>query len=107
MAKLPPLPINSVQYGLIKRSKTLPDAENYYRQHLSKLSRPNAEGWANALCPIHGDRNPSLMVNLHIGCFKCMACGASGSNIAIHKKQPMCRFTISDYRTAFNALVSK
>jgi len=51
MAKLPPLPINSVQYGLIKRFKALPDAENYYRQHLSKLSRPNAEGWANAYAP--------------------------------------------------------
>ena len=67
MAKLPPLAINNVQYGLVKRFKALPDAENYYRQHLSKLSRPNAEGWANALCPIHGDRNNSLMVNLRIG----------------------------------------
>lgn len=103
MAKLPPLSVNSVHYGLVKRFKSLPDAENYYRQHLSKLSRPNAEGWANALCPIHGDRNPSLMVNLHKGCFKCMACGASGSNIAAFHAA----LTNTDYRTAFNALVSK
>ena len=103
MAKLPPLPITSVQYGLITRFKALPDAESYYRQHLSKLSKPNAAGWANALCPIHGDRNPSLMVNLHIGCFKCMACGASGSNIAAVQAA----LTNPAYRTAFNALESK
>ena len=103
MAKLPPLPANKVCYGRVQRFKALPDAENYYRQHLSKLSRPNAEGWANALCPIHGDRNNSLMVNLRIGCFKCMACGASGSNIAAFHAS----LTNTDYRTAFNALVSK
>ena len=103
MAKLPPLSVNSVHYGLVKRFKSLPNAESYYRQHLSKLSKPNAAGWANALCPIHGDRKPSLMVNLHIGCFKCMACGASGSNIAAFHAA----LTNTAYRTAFNALASK
>ena len=103
MAKLPPLSVNSVHYGLVKRFKSLPDAESYYRQHLSKLSQPNAAGWAKALCPIHGDRNPSLMVNLHKGCFKCMACCVSGSDIAAFHAA----LTNTDYRTAFNALVSK
>ena len=59
-------------------------------------------GWAKCFMPIHGDRNNSLMVNLRIGCFKCMACGASGSNIAAFHA-----LTNTDYRTAFNALVSK
>lgn len=102
MAKLPPLPASQVRYGRVQRHRTLPDTATYYRQHLTKLSNPNGNGWANALCPLHGDNNPSLMVNLDKGCFKCMACHKSGSNIAAFHAE----LTGTDYRTAFNALTS-
>lgn len=31
------------------------------------------------LCPIHGERRPSLRVNLEKGVFFCQACGAKGT----------------------------
>lgn len=33
-----------------------------------------------ALCPFHDDRNPSFAMHTETGAFRCMACGASGSD---------------------------
>jgi DNA primase len=37
--------------------------------------------------PFHDDTNPSLSINLNIGCFNCFACGTKGGDlIAFHMK---------------------
>ena len=43
--------------------------------------------WSMILCPFHDDTNPSLGINLNIGCFNCFACGTKGGDlIAFHMK---------------------
>jgi DNA primase len=37
--------------------------------------------WRSALCPFHGDHNPSLRINVQTGGFRCMACGAKGRDV--------------------------
>ena len=59
----------------------LPLPADYYSQNLLSLKKPNADGWAFALCPLHGDTAPSLRVNVFTGAFKCMACGAHGGDV--------------------------
>jgi CHC2 zinc finger len=59
----------------------LPKPADYFSRYLPSLKKPNAEGWAFALCPFHADSTPSLRVNLLSGGFKCMACGEHGSDV--------------------------
>lgn len=68
--------------GLSKFNRArLPLPTDYYGQNLLSLKKPNADGWAFALCPLHGDTAPSLRVNVLTGAFKCMACGANGGDV--------------------------
>ncbi len=62
----------------------LPNPAEYYGQHLKSVKKPNAEGWAFALCPFHADSTPSLRVNILTGAYKCMACVAHGDVLAFH-----------------------
>lgn len=66
----------------------LPDPATYYAQHLAKLSRPNAEGWAQARCPFHEDRDASLSVQLGSpkGGWKCFAGCGSGDLVSFHMR---------------------
>ncbi|MFM0321102.1 CHC2 zinc finger domain-containing protein [Caballeronia glebae] len=43
-------------------------------------SRPNASGYAQACCPIHGERTPSLSIHLTRGNWRCFACGETGGD---------------------------
>lgn len=62
------------------------DPADYYMSELGKL-RVRGE-WADAVCPFHSDKSPSLSVNLRHGAFKCHACGASGGDvIAFHMRR--------------------
>lgn len=58
----------------------LPDPAQYYAAQLTTL-RVGSNDWAQARCPFHRDRNPSLAVNLRHGGFLCFACGASGGDV--------------------------
>jgi CHC2 zinc finger len=74
----------------------LPIPAEFYRGELRRLQRPNARGWARALCPFHPDHNPSFVVNLRSGGFHCFACLSSGGNLIDFV---MLRYTV-DFRTA-------
>ena len=57
----------------------LPIAHVYYAQEGIELR--GAGEWRDALCPFHDDRRPSLRVKHDSGAFRCMACGARGSDV--------------------------
>ena len=64
----------------------LPDCENYYREHIDRLSGPNGNGFARGLCPFHDDHNPSLIVSVTgRGLWKCFACGERGDLVRFHE----------------------
>ena len=68
-----------------KFNKTLlPSAMAYYtREGLKLVGRGD---WRSALCPFHGDKHPSLRVNIHTGGFRCMVCDARGGDVlAFHR----------------------
>lgn len=44
-------------------------------------TRPNASGYAQLCCPIHGERTPSLSIHLVRGNWRCFACGESGGDV--------------------------
>lgn len=60
------------------------DPEGYYRSVLTWKGKPTAQGWILVVCPLHGDTNPSLSVNLHHGGFHCFGCGEKGDLIKFH-----------------------
>ena len=44
-----------------------------------RLSRPDSAGWADGLCPIHEERNPSFSINVLHGGWVCRSqCGSGG-----------------------------
>jgi hypothetical protein len=63
-----------VNSGRFDRSR-LPAAIAYFteREQLRLFGRGV---WRSAHCPLHDDLQPSLRVNLDVGAFRCMACGA-------------------------------
>jgi DNA primase len=64
-----------------------------------KLSKSGK--WRQALCPFHGEQNPSFSCN-DDGAYRCFACGASGSSIMdFHKAH----FKM-DFKEALTDLVS-
>jgi hypothetical protein len=67
------------------RRDLLPDPTDYYPKHLDQL---HVRGdWANACCPFHQDRNPSLSVSLTHGGFICHGCGVRGGDVlAFHMR---------------------
>ncbi len=63
------------------------DPERYYRaMGVEGKGKPNGNGWILALCPLHGDNDPSLSINLKHGGFSCFGCGEKGDLIAFHAK---------------------
>ncbi len=63
------------------------DPERYYRaMGVEDKGKPNGNGWILALCPLHGDNDPSLSINLKHGGFSCFGCGEKGDLIAFHAK---------------------
>lgn len=63
------------------------DPERYYRaMGIEFKGKVNSNGWILALCPLHGDKDPSLSINLKHGGFKCFGCGEQGDLIAFHAK---------------------
>ena len=65
----------------------LPDPAHYYGQHVAKLGKPNAAGWAQGTCPLHDDRNASLSVNLHSGGWRCFAGCGGGDLVGFHMRR--------------------
>ena len=57
------------------------DPEGVYRAAL-----PSLKGWILAVCPFHGDTDPSLSINLKHGGFHCFGCGEKGDLISFHAK---------------------
>ena len=74
------------------------DPELYYRaMGVEFKGKTNSNGWILALCPLHGDKDPSLSINLKHGGFKCFGCGEKGDLIAFHAK--LNRMTFQDAMT--------
>jgi len=72
----------------------LPNPLLYYRQELPSLVMHGE--WAQAPCPFHNDRNPSLSVNITSGGFICFACGAKGGDIIdFHRKRYQLGFRLA------------
>jgi hypothetical protein len=80
----------------------LPEPATYFAAHVARLSRPNATGWAQGVCPLHDDRNASLSVNVtHArGGWRCFAGCGSGDLIGFHQ-----RLTGKDFKAAVADLV--
>ncbi|MGI8740198.1 MAG: CHC2 zinc finger domain-containing protein [Gammaproteobacteria bacterium] len=66
------------------RRDLLPEPADYYPQHLGKMHTRGE--WADACCPLHEDKNPSLSVSLTHGGFICRGCGAQGDLLAFHMR---------------------
>lgn len=66
----------------------LPDPAAYYARQLSKVTSPNAEGWAQARCPFHDDKAASLSVHITSprGGWKCFAGCGSGDLVGFHMR---------------------
>lgn len=66
----------------------LPDPTSYYGQNVQRLSRANATGWAQGVCPFHEDRNASLSV--HVACgrghWRCFASCGGGDLVGFHMR---------------------
>ena len=67
------------------RKDWLPTPVTYYREQGLKLIGGGA--WRSALCPFHGDRSPSLRINMVTGAFRCMACEAHGGDVLAYHMQ--------------------
>lgn len=74
------------------------DPAEYYARELKKLHIRGE--WADAVCPLHADSNPSLSVNLKTGGFYCHGCQASGGDVIDFARQ---RYGLG-YREACKAL---
>ncbi|MEO9080038.1 MAG: CHC2 zinc finger domain-containing protein [Rhodanobacter sp.] len=80
----------------------LPDPATYYRQHVQKLGRTNATGWAQGVCPFHEDHNASLSVNLtgERGAWRCFASCGGGDLLGFHQRR-----TGLDFKAAVRDLI--
>ncbi len=59
--------------------------EQYYKaMGVEGKGKANGDGWILAVCPLHGDKDPSLTINLKHGGFHCFGCGAKGDLIRFH-----------------------
>ena len=61
------------------------DKSKFYQDLIPSL-RINGTAEAMGLCPAHGDKNPSLSVNLATGLFHCFACDFRGDVFAFYQK---------------------
>ena len=61
------------------------DPEQYYRaMGVEGKGKASCKGWILAVCPLHGDSDPSLSINLKHGGFQCFGCGEKGDLIKFH-----------------------
>ncbi|MDA8170505.1 MAG: AAA family ATPase [Nitrospiraceae bacterium] len=74
------------------------DIRAYYAGELSTL-KANGNNQAQALCPFHEDKNPSLSINLETGDFHCFGCDKKGSVFDFY----MVRHEV-DFKAALEAL---
>lgn len=51
---------------------------SFYRHFIPSI-KPGSNGSAQALCPFHRDKTPSMSIQKSTGLFHCHACGAEGS----------------------------
>ena len=66
----------------------LPEPAVYYGQHVLKLGKPNAAGWAQGICQFHDDHNQSLSVCTtggHGG-WRCFAGCGGGDLVTFHSR---------------------
>ncbi len=67
--------------------KAAMDPEGFYRSALPDMKgKLTVQGWILAVCPFHGDSDPSLSVNMQHGGFHCFGCGEKGDLISFHAK---------------------
>jgi hypothetical protein len=80
----------------------LPAPATYYGQHVAKLGKPNATGWAQGVCPFHDDHNKSLSVCLvgERGGWRCFAACGGGDLVGFHQRR-----TGLDFRAAVRDLI--
>src|SRR5690349_16592224 len=80
----------------------LPDPATYYGQHVAKLGKPNATGWAQGICPLHDDHSCSLSVHLagERGHWRCFAGCGGGDLVGFHQ-----RVTGKDFKGAVRDLL--
>jgi len=68
--------------------QSLPPPLQYLTGHGLLKRKPRGE-WAAICCPVHKggtEKNPSLIISMVDGHFRCMACGASGGDlVALHR----------------------
>lgn len=68
------------------KRELLPTPSHYF-EHISPTPMKGGGVWRDALCPFHGDKTPSLRINIDKGAFACMACGVKGGDVlAFHMK---------------------
>lgn len=66
----------------------LPDPAAYYAQHVARLGKANATGWAQGACPFHDDRNASLSVHVaEGGGWRCFAGCGGGDLLGFHMRR--------------------
>lgn len=70
---------NRKNYKSTFNRNLLPTPGEYYREQGLKLT--GGGEWKSAICPFHGDKNPSLRLRLDSGGFRCMACGVHGGDV--------------------------
>jgi DNA primase len=78
----------------------LPDPTTYFGQHVAKLNKANAAGWAKCVCPFHDDSNASLSVHI-AGGWHCFAGCGGGDMLGFHQ-----RITGKDFRDAVRDLLA-
>jgi DNA primase len=70
--------------GHLDRAR-LPKTAEFYERELDSLK--GAGTWRDALCPFHGDKHPSMRVNVQTGAYKCFACGEGGSDLIAYLRR--------------------
>jgi hypothetical protein len=81
----------------------LPDPLAYYGQHVAKLGRVNATGWAQGVCPFHDDSNASLSVHVvgaSAGGWRCFTGCGGGDLLGFHQRR-----TGLDFKAAVRELI--
>ena len=80
----------------------LPDPATYYMQHVAKLGRPNASGYAQGICPFHDDKNRSFSVCVSgsHGGWRCFASCGGGDLVGFHQRR-----TGLDFKAAVRDLI--
>ena len=66
----------------------LPDPAIYFAAHVPKLTRRNATGWAQGVCPFHDDHSASLSVHVadSHGGWRCFAGCGGGDLVGFHMR---------------------